>query len=122
MEFQVNAMGKKIYPAEFKVRVLEELREGSTAADLSRQYQIPMKKKKEDESNSVTGELWTIKTKIKGLAYLIQDRKEDAGIPFDVDECCYGIGEILFELANEIGELSKPAGSSPGSAEVAVEV
>lgn len=40
MEFQVNAAGKKIYPSEFKKKILDELTEGATIAELSRKYGI----------------------------------------------------------------------------------
>lgn len=42
MEFQVNAAGKRIYPSEFKLRVLEELRAGNTVAELGRRHGIPI--------------------------------------------------------------------------------
>lgn len=42
MQFQVNAAGKRVYPSEFKKKVLEELRAGSTAHELGRKYQIPI--------------------------------------------------------------------------------
>lgn len=42
MEFQVNAAGKRIYPSEFKKQILDELRAGSTAAELGRKYGIPI--------------------------------------------------------------------------------
>lgn len=43
MEFQLNALGKKVYPNSFKKQLLDELRTGlSSAADLSRKYEIPM--------------------------------------------------------------------------------
>jgi len=42
MEFQVNAAGKRIYPWEFKQKILEELRAGATAASLGRKYGVPI--------------------------------------------------------------------------------
>lgn len=42
MQFQVNAAGKRIYPSEFKKKVLQELGNGSTVAELARRYSIPM--------------------------------------------------------------------------------
>ena len=42
MQFQVNAAGKKIYPSEFKRKVLEELRGGNTPHELGRKYGIPI--------------------------------------------------------------------------------
>lgn len=43
MEFQLNAVGKKVYPNSFKKQLLDELRSGvASAADLSRKHQIPM--------------------------------------------------------------------------------
>ncbi|MBC7385948.1 MAG: transposase [Cryobacterium sp.] len=40
MQFQVNAAGKRIFPSEFKQKILEELRAGATASQLGRQYGI----------------------------------------------------------------------------------
>jgi transposase-like protein len=40
MQFQVNAAGKRIFPSEFKTKVLEELRSGATAHELGRKYGI----------------------------------------------------------------------------------
>ena len=40
MEFQVNAAGKRIFPPQFKLRILEELRGGATAPELGRKYGI----------------------------------------------------------------------------------
>ena len=42
MEFQVNAAGKRIYPSEFKRKVLDELRGGATPSELGRRYSIPI--------------------------------------------------------------------------------
>lgn len=42
MQFQVNAAGKRIYPSEFKRKVLDELREGATAHELGRKHGIPI--------------------------------------------------------------------------------
>ena len=42
MEFQVNAAGKRIYPSEFKKKVLDELRAGATVHEIGRRYQIPI--------------------------------------------------------------------------------
>ena len=42
MQFQVNAAGKRIYPSEFKRKVLEELRDGATVHELGRKYGIPI--------------------------------------------------------------------------------
>lgn len=42
MQFQVNAAGKRIYPFEFKWKVLEELHEGATSHELGRRYSIPI--------------------------------------------------------------------------------
>jgi transposase-like protein len=42
MQFQVNAAGKRIFPSEFKKQILDELREGSTAAELGRKHGIPI--------------------------------------------------------------------------------
>lgn len=42
MQFQVNAAGKRIYPSEFKRQVLDELRAGNTAAELSRRHGVPI--------------------------------------------------------------------------------
>jgi len=42
MEFQVNAAGKRIYPSEFKKKMLDELRGGSTLHELGRRYSIPI--------------------------------------------------------------------------------
>jgi transposase len=41
MEFPVNALGKRIYPPEFKKKVLDELSQGATISELARKYQIP---------------------------------------------------------------------------------
>lgn len=40
MQFQLNAAGKRIFPSEFKTRVLEELRAGATTHELGRKYGI----------------------------------------------------------------------------------
>ena len=40
MQFQINAAGKRIFPSEFKTRVLEELRSGATTHELGRKYGI----------------------------------------------------------------------------------
>jgi transposase-like protein len=40
MEFQVNAAGKRIYPPQFKLKVLEELRGGATVHELGRKYGV----------------------------------------------------------------------------------
>lgn len=43
MEFQLSASGRRIYPSTFKKQLLDEMRAGkSTAAELSRRYQIPI--------------------------------------------------------------------------------
>lgn len=42
MEFEKKQDGKTVYPAEFKQRILEELATGTSTAELSRKYQIPM--------------------------------------------------------------------------------
>ena len=42
MEFQVNAAGKRIYPSEFKRKVLEEIRAGQTAAEVGRKHGVPI--------------------------------------------------------------------------------
>ncbi len=42
MEFQVNAAGKRIYPSEFKGKVLKELQAGCTVAELSRKHGVPI--------------------------------------------------------------------------------
>ncbi len=42
MEFQVNAAGKRIYPSDFKKKVLDELRAGATAHELGRKYNVPI--------------------------------------------------------------------------------
>ena len=44
MQFQVNAAGKKIYPSEFKSKVLSELRGGATPHELGRRYGVPIQK------------------------------------------------------------------------------
>ena len=40
MQFQINAAGKRIFPSEFKTKVLEELRGGATAPELGRKYGV----------------------------------------------------------------------------------
>ena len=40
MQFQVNAAGKRIFPSEFKTKVLDELRAGATSHELGRKYGI----------------------------------------------------------------------------------
>jgi transposase-like protein len=40
MQFQVNAAGKRVFPSEFKTKVLEELRGGATSHELGRKYGI----------------------------------------------------------------------------------
>jgi hypothetical protein len=42
MQFQVNAAGKRIYPSEFKRKVLDELRGGQTPHELGRRYGVPI--------------------------------------------------------------------------------
>ncbi len=42
MQFQVNAGGKRIYPTEFKKKVLAELRGGATPHELGRKYEMPI--------------------------------------------------------------------------------
>lgn len=42
MQFQVNAAGKRIYPSEFKKKVLDELRGGATPHELGRKHGIPI--------------------------------------------------------------------------------
>jgi transposase-like protein len=42
MQFQVNAAGKRIYPSEFKRKVLDELRGGLTPHELGRRYGVPI--------------------------------------------------------------------------------
>jgi len=42
MQFEVNAAGKRIYPSEFKKKVLDELRGGTTPHELGRRYGIPI--------------------------------------------------------------------------------
>jgi transposase-like protein len=42
MQFQVNAAGKRIYPSEFKQKVLAELHAGQTAHAIGRQYGVPI--------------------------------------------------------------------------------
>ena len=41
-QFPVNAAGKRIFPTEFKKKMLEELRSGATAAELSRKHGVSM--------------------------------------------------------------------------------
>lgn len=41
-QFQVNAAGKRIYTSEFKRKILAEVAAGASAAQVARQYQIPM--------------------------------------------------------------------------------
>jgi transposase-like protein len=55
MEFQINAAGRRVYPSEFKKKILEEIRTGVTAHELSRKYEIPIQnvlywKKAQDEA------------------------------------------------------------------------
>ena len=40
MQFQINAAGKRIFPSEFKTKILEELRAGATSHELGRKYGI----------------------------------------------------------------------------------
>jgi len=40
MQFQVNTAGKRVFPSEFKTKVLEELRGGATTHELGRKYGI----------------------------------------------------------------------------------
>ena len=42
MTFQVNTAGRRIYPSEVKQAVLSDLREGNTAAEVSRKHGIPI--------------------------------------------------------------------------------
>lgn len=70
MEFQVNAAGKRIYPSEFKKKVLEELRSGATPHELGRRHSIPIQ-------NILN---WR---KLEESAVLGKDRsKDEATVPF----------------------------------------
>ena len=40
MQFQVNAAGKRVFPSEFKTKVLEELHRGAISHELGRTYGI----------------------------------------------------------------------------------
>lgn len=42
IEFQLNAAGKRIYPTEFKKKILEDLGSGCTVHELARKYGIPV--------------------------------------------------------------------------------
>ena len=42
MEFQLNAAGKRIFPSEFKRRILDDLKNGVSTHELARKYSIPM--------------------------------------------------------------------------------
>jgi transposase-like protein len=42
MQFQINAAGKRIYPSEFKRKVLDDLRGGATVHELGRRHGIPI--------------------------------------------------------------------------------
>jgi transposase-like protein len=42
MQFQINAAGRRIYPSEFKRKILEELRAGATAHELGRKHGMPI--------------------------------------------------------------------------------
>jgi transposase-like protein len=42
MEFQTRVDGKKIYPADIKIKIVQELNAGVSAAELGRKYQIPV--------------------------------------------------------------------------------
>lgn len=42
MQFQVNAAGQRIYPSEFKRKVLDDLRGGQTPHELGRRYGVPI--------------------------------------------------------------------------------
>lgn len=42
MQFQINAAGRRIYPPEFKTKVLAELRGGATPHELGRKHGIPI--------------------------------------------------------------------------------
>jgi hypothetical protein len=57
------------------------------------------------EKASTEGRLWLIKMKLKGIAFLIQDRNSSAPIPLDVDDCYYGVGELLNEIADQVGAI-----------------
>jgi transposase len=42
MEFQLNAVGKRIFPSEFKRKILDEINSGVSVHELARKYSIPM--------------------------------------------------------------------------------
>jgi len=42
MQFQINAAGRRVFPSEFKAKVLTELRGGATAHELGRRHGIPI--------------------------------------------------------------------------------
>lgn len=41
-QYQLNARGHRIYPTEVKQKILAELGQGRTRAELSREYRIPI--------------------------------------------------------------------------------
>lgn len=57
-QFPVNAAGKKIYPTEFKKKILEEIAGGATTHELARKYGIAMQNIfnwKQSAEKAVTG-------------------------------------------------------------------
>lgn len=83
-----KANGKRIYPSDFKLKVVEECRAGLTAAEAARKYQIPMQ-------NVVN---WKLQIK------KIKDPEVEKTIPASTHD------EALVEikrLQNEIKKLSK---------------
>ena len=65
MQFQVNAAGKRIYPSEFKKKVLEDLLGGATVHELGRKHGIPIQNIvywKKCEQSAVLGKIHEPKT------------------------------------------------------------
>jgi transposase-like protein len=59
MEFKMNSGGRRIYPSEFKKQILDEVRQGETAASLGRKYGIPIHNIlywKQAEERALTGQ------------------------------------------------------------------
>lgn len=51
-------------------------------------------------------DLRLISSKLRAIAYLIENHKDEVGYPLDIEEVYWGLGEILNNLCAEIRELA----------------